>query len=134
MTARGIRNKNPGNIRHGSDKWQGMSVEQNDSAFVTFDEMTYGCRALIKTLQTYADKYGLNTVQGIIHRWAPTNENDTESYINSVAKALDVTPNESLVFNERTYIALAKAIAKHENGSDASLIDDRIWEKAYELA
>lgn len=132
MTARGIRNKNPGNLRHG-DKWQGMSATQNDPDFITFDSMTYGIRALIKTLMTYYKKHGLNTVRKIISRWAPSNENNTESYINSVSKALGVNPDDSLTFDNATYIALAKAIAKHENGSDADLIDSVLYDEAIKL-
>ena len=38
---RGIRNNNPGNIRHGND-WQGISKEQPDPAFCTFVSPEYG--------------------------------------------------------------------------------------------
>ena len=41
MIPRGIRNHNPGNIRHG-DKWQGLSAEQTDSSFCVFDAPEYG--------------------------------------------------------------------------------------------
>lgn len=135
MTARGLRNFNPGNLRHG-DKWQGLAQEQTDSAFCQFESMEYGCRALMKTLQTYHDKHGLDTIEGIISRWAPTNENDTESYINSVAKQLNVNSTESLDLehNPQLYLALAKAIALHENGREALDISDETWDKAYKLA
>ena len=135
MTARGIRNNNLGNLRHG-DKWQGLAQKQTDSAFCQFESMEYGCRALMKTLQTYHDKYGLDTMECIITRWAPTNENDTESYINSVSKQLGVNPNESLDLehNPQLYLALAKAIALHENGREALDISDETWDKAYKLA
>lgn len=135
MTARGLRNFNPGNLRHG-DKWQGLAQEQTDSAFCQFESMEYGCRALMKTLQTYHDKHGLDTIEGIIARWAPTNENDTESYINSVSKQLDINPTESLDLehNSQLYLALAKAIALHENGREALDISNETWDKAYKLA
>lgn len=135
MTARGIRNNNPGNLRHG-DKWQGLTEKQTDSAFCQFKSMEYGCRALMKTLQTYHAKYDLDNIEGIIARWAPTNENDTMSYINSVSKRLAVNPKESLDLehNPQLYLALAKAIALHENGKDALDISDKTWNKAYELA
>lgn len=135
MTARGIRNRNPGNLRHG-DKWQGLAEEQTDSAFCQFESMEYGCRALMKTLQTYHDKHGLDTIEGIISRWAPTNENDTESYISSVSKQLDVNSKESLDLehNPQLYLELAKAIALHENGREALDIPNETWDKAYKLA
>lgn len=98
--------------------------------------MEYGCRALMKTLQTYHNKYELDNIEGIIARWAPTNENDTMSYINSVSKQLGVNPKESLGLehNPQLYLALAKAIALHENGKEALDIPNKTWEKAYKLA
>ena len=42
---RGIRNNNPLNIRHSSDRWEGAREEQTDSAFVQFQTMAYGYRA-----------------------------------------------------------------------------------------
>lgn len=110
---RGLRNNNPGNIRHGA-KWQGMSATQTDKDFVQFETPEYGIRAINKVLDTYRDKYGLNTVRGVIGRWAPPNENDTESYIASVAKKLGVLPNAFLTDADRP--KLVEAIIRHENG------------------
>ena len=86
---RGIRLNNPGNIKHGDD-WQGMSAEQADPDFITFISPVWGIRAMARTLTTYSTSYGLNTVEGIIGRWAPESENDTASYIAHVASALGV--------------------------------------------
>lgn len=83
MIPRGIRNNNPANIRKG-DKWQGMSATQTDKAFVQFVSMTWGVRALLKTLKTYVTKHHLHTVEEIISRWAPNNENNTTAYIKTV--------------------------------------------------
>ena len=110
---RGYRNNNPGNIRHG-DSWQGMADIQIDKEFVTFIAPEYGYRAMAKVLETYRKNYGLNSVYDIISRWAPPNENDTESYIESVAAALNVPPYQPL--DETHLVPLIAAIAKHENG------------------
>lgn len=110
---RGLRNNNPGNIRRGS-KWLGMSAVQDDKDFVKFDSPAYGIRALSRTLDTYRDKYGLNTVRGIIRRWAPPNENDTEAYITTVARIVGVHPDFELGAQHRP--SLIAAIIKHENG------------------
>ena len=56
--ARGERNNNPGNIRHGS-KWQGLSAQQTDPSFCQFVSPEYGIRAIYKLLQTYQKKYEL---------------------------------------------------------------------------
>lgn len=136
MTTRGIRNNNPGNLRKSKDQWLGMSKEQNDPSFITFDSMEYGCRALFKTLRTYVEQRGLNTVSEIIRRYAPSNENNTEAYINSVCQDIFAEPDEALNFQAEPelYMELAKAIARHENGKDANLISDADWEKGFDLA
>jgi len=124
---RGIRNNNPGNIRLG-DPWQGMSQMQNDKSFVQFDNPLYGIRALNKVLKTYYTRYGLNTVRGIILRWAPPNENDTDAYVQTVASALGVDADQTINVNEYAP-ALSAAIIKHENGQqpyDVALINQGV--------
>jgi len=110
---RGIRNHNPGNIRHGS-KWQGMAAIQTDKSFVQFDSAEWGIRALYKVLLTYRNKHSLDSVAGIIDRWAPPSENDTGAYVESVARRLGVSVNETLSLDR--YPELVAAIIKHENG------------------
>lgn len=135
MTARGIRNNNPGNLEQG-ESWQGLAENQTDSRFCVFKSMEYGIRALIKTLITYTTKRGCKSIYDIIHRWAPTNENNTQAYINSVCKRVGVEPREELDFkaDPTLYLDIAKAIAFHENGNDAKLITEEQWNQGYELA
>ncbi|MBC2658309.1 structural protein [Pseudomonas sp. MSSRFD41] len=116
---RGIRNFNPGNIRHvKGTRWQGMSANQNDAAFVQFTGAQWGIRALARTLITYQDKHQLRTIRQIIGRWAPPNENNTESYIRQVATRVGVSPDTRIdVYDYRTMRALVEAIVRHENGS-----------------
>lgn len=131
---RGLRNNNPGNLDKGQD-WQGLADEQSDSRFCTFSTLSYGCRALLKTLVTYHTKYGINTVSGIINRWAPPVENDTESYINSVCDHLGCEPDQEIDFSRDVYVELGKAIARHENGKIAdTYISDDTWNEAADLA
>lgn len=111
---RGIRNNNPGNIRKSATQWEGTSAVQGDDAFVTFETPEHGIRAMARVLQTYRDKYGLDTVTKIISRWAPDVENDTAAYIKSVAGQLGVRPDVPL--NPGQVPALIAAIIKHENG------------------
>lgn len=114
--ARGERNNNPGNIRHGS-KWQGLSAQQTDLSFCQFVSPEYGIRAIYKLLQTYQKKYELNTVESIIDRYAPPNENNTTGYINRAAKDIGVSVNEPIdVTSKPVAIALATAIVGVELG------------------
>jgi len=114
---RGIRNNNPGNIRHG-DNWQGMSEIQSDIAFIQFDDPVYGIRAMTRIIRNYRARYGFVTVDQIISRWAPPVENNTQAYIESVADKLGIRPQfiSTQEVAEHQYPALLKAIIYHENG------------------
>lgn len=115
MTPRGIRNNNPGNLRHSGTSWRGMSAQQTDVHFVQFETPEYGIRALGKLLDTYYTRYGLNTVRGIISRYAPSTENDTAAYVETVAKKLSVRPDDVInVIGKKQ--KLIEAIIEHENG------------------
>ncbi|MCD4631679.1 structural protein [Proteus mirabilis] len=114
--ARGERNNNPGNIRHGS-KWQGLSAQQTDPSFCQFVSPEYGIRAIYKLLQTYQKKYGLCSIREIINRYAPPKENNTEGYIQRVAKELNVSTEDCVsVSKKEVAIALATAIVGVELG------------------
>lgn len=112
---RGIRNNNPMNLRDTSTVWNGETDQNLDSSFEEFESPEFGIRAGAKVLLIYERKYGLDTVEKILNRFAPSSENNTESYINHVSKAIGFAPNES--FNVRDNLTpLIKAIIKHENG------------------
>lgn len=72
----------------------------------------------------------------IISRWAPSNENDTESYVQAVAHALGRDPDEKLPLDSSPvlYLSLAKAIARHENGAAARQIPTADWDEGARLA
>lgn len=86
--SRGFRNKNPGNIDYvPSNRWQGqVGIETTGSPprFAVFETHEYGIRALAMLLTTYQDRHGLRTIRQIVNRWAPPNENSTNSYVNFV--------------------------------------------------
>lgn len=137
--SRGIRNNNPGNIRHACGKddkcdWQGLdaSKEKTDKDFCTFKTMGYGCRALIKTLQTYVKKHRCMSIAQVVCRWAPSNENDTESYIYSVSSFCHYGAQSKLDFKKRPdlWLNMARAIARHENGEDVKYITEEDWKFA----
>ncbi len=117
-TPRGIRNNNPGNIRHGSN-WLGLDPngKEKDASFCVFTAPVYGIRALAKLLQNYQKLYSLDTPRKIINRYAPPNENQTLAYIDSVAKQLGITSDTKVDLTEvGTLTVFIKAIIRHENG------------------
>ena len=115
ITPRGIRNNNPGNIRLSETRWQGEAAQQTDGAFIQFVSPEYGIRALSKILDTYANDYQLSTVAGIISRFAPSNENDTNAYIQAVSDSIGVGPN-TVISMANYKPGLIAAIVAHENG------------------
>jgi hypothetical protein len=130
---RGKRNKNPGNIRHSGAKWQGMAPVQSDAEFVQFTDEVFGIRALARVLLTYQNAHGLNTVRGIIGRYAPPNENDTGGYVRFVCNELtrafgrEVRPDDAIEVDEvSTALPLVRAIIRKETGliyTDAKILE-----------
>lgn len=112
---RGIRNNNPGNIRCSPTKWAGETGD--DGVFEIYDTPEHGIRALAKILLAYYRRYGLRTVEALIHRWAPPMENDTDAYVEAVAHELGVEPTQPIdVASPGALDLLARAIIRHENG------------------
>ena len=120
-TPRGLRNCNPLNIRLSADKWRGMKARQTDSDFCQFESMEWGWRAAYWLLtRTYYHKYRLYTIRDIIHKWAPTTENNTQAYIVHVSKLSGIGPLECLGNPSEhpiRWLSVAAAMAIHENGT-----------------
>ena len=116
MVARGIRNNNPTNIRKG-ENWEGLAEVQDDPAFCVFKSPKWGIRAFCKLMLSYKRLYGIDTVRGIIDRFAPASENNTTSYIEHVCLRLGVHHDKNLNLTDMdTMLELCKAIIKHECG------------------
>ncbi len=115
--SRGIRNNNPGNIRENGTKWQGLDLPPSDGTFCRFLEPKWGIRAMARILISYQDKHGLNTIAGIINRWAPPSENNTASYIKHVCAEVGVEPDQQIDVHQYKYaFPLIEVIIEHENG------------------
>lgn len=118
MPTRGVRNNNPLNIRYGSN-WDGMvkNSKELDSSFCVFKNPKFGIRAGAKLFLNYKRFYGIDTIRGIIDRFAPPEENDTTAYIEDVYKRMGKTRDESLdLYNGDVMLSLLKAVIRHENG------------------
>lgn len=98
-----IRNNNPGALMPGGKLAQYSTPEE-------------GLAALDNNLASYG-KQGINTVAGVISKWAPPNENNTQAYIADVAQRLGMKPNQQIdLSNPYARHALSTAIMLHENG------------------
>lgn len=112
---RGFRNNNPLNIEYNPrNPWKGQTGIESAGRFATFESMEHGVRAGAKLVQNYMRRYGLRTVYGIINRWAPSHENDTNAYAEHVAQKLGVSPYEPI--QESDIPELIYHMIKHENG------------------
>lgn len=115
--ARGIRNNNPGNLEYSkTNPWVGQTGD--DGRFAKFETPEHGIRALGRNLLSY-QRQGIDTVSDIINRWAPPSDNNnTDAYIQAVCAQLGVTPDQQLdASNPDTLKALCAAIIHHENGN-----------------
>lgn len=114
---RGIRNRNPGNIRRSGDRWKGLAPLQSDPAFFVFDAPLWGIRAMAVILRNYQRRNGLKSIAQIVGRWAPAGENDTAGYVAAVSKEMGVGSREHLDLRDRSTLrALIAAIIRRENG------------------
>ena len=128
-----IRNKNPGNIKLGTD-WDGLADEQSDPVFCIFSEAVWGIRALMRILLTYRFTHNRKNIDSIIKRWAPPSENDTDAYIVFVSKKMGIEPMDMIDNSIEAYLPLVKAIIQMENGMqpyDDELIVEGMY-KAWE--
>lgn len=121
--ARGYRNRNPGNIdwseRNGWLGQVGREQTGNPPRFAVFETHEHGIRALARLLQSYQTRHKLNTVAGIINRWAPPVENVTSAYVAFVAKAAGVGPHDPIdVMRYQHARPLVEAIIRKELGGN----------------
>lgn len=129
--SRGLINCNPGNIRRSEVRYRGEIRPSRDPAFKQFASLAWGYRAIFVLLDTYRVRYGLDTVAGMIARWAPPSENDTAAYIRHVVRAVGVAPDQPLDTRDRSVmLPYAAAISRMENGTPA---DMRQVETGWEL-
>lgn len=101
-----MRNNNPGALMPGGKLAQYDSPEE-------------GLTALDNNLKSYGNK-GVNTLAGVISKWAPPNENNTNAYIAHAAQVTGLDPNAQIDLNN-PYVRhqISAAIVQHENGTKA---------------
>ena len=89
----GIRQNNPGNIRPGA----GFFGETGASGgYAEFESEEAGLRALARLLNTYGSEYDINTIRGLVGRYAPKsdNPNSYENYIKYMSDQLGIGADE----------------------------------------
>ncbi|WP_195461658.1 structural protein P5 [Alistipes sp. D31t1_170403_E11] len=122
---RGLRNNNPGNIRHDGVKWRGEVVPSQDKQFKQFETMPWGYRAMFHLINNYSRLHGCDTARKIISRWAPPQDNNhTEAYITAVCNDARVTSDGTITTTNRdVMVPIIAAMARVENGTPAVMAD-----------
>ncbi|MDE1486453.1 hypothetical protein KKI90_09315 [Xenorhabdus bovienii] len=124
---RNFRNNNFGNLVYVGQK--GAHLEDANAkgqrTFAKFDTPEEGMRALANQITSYSNGTSkavgyqkLNTVESIITKYAPKNENNTESYIANLSKALGVKSDQQLdLSNPETMTKMIRSISTIEGGN-----------------
>lgn len=117
--ARGIQNNNPMNLRISSIQWKNKIVPSKDHDFEQFLTAYDGIHAGMKNVCNYYKLHGLQTIKDIISRFAPSAENDTNSYITFVSRKLAVDPSAVIdPLDPSVLEQLGCAIIEFENGTN----------------
>lgn len=125
-----LKLNNPGNIRLSAVSFRGEVRPSSHPSFCQFQTMADGYRAMFVIIRTYMRMYGLTTIDGIISRWAPPTENDTQKYIDTVAYLSGINAYRSLTFCKHELVPVVCAMSVVENGVKA---DKAEVEKGWQL-
>ncbi len=102
----GSKRNNPGNLRE-PGKTKG---------FASFDSVDDGVRAMDHQLQLYANRDHLNTIRGMVSKYAPSSENDTDGYIRYLEKATGFKSDQRLDMSDPNTRAIVEAgMIQHES-------------------
>lgn len=86
---------NPGDLR-----FAGQAGATNEGGFASFKTLAEGIAASNKQLNLFASR-GINTIDKIISKWAPPNENNTAAYKAYISKVVGKGVNEELTGADR---------------------------------
>ncbi len=129
---RAIRNNNPGNLVYTKIEWKGKLPrhQNNDRRFEMFIAPVYGVRAMIKDL-IHDIKKGKNTVPLLIEEYSPRFENNTDLYIDTVCKDINVSKRAKLLPTKNTLRLLILSMTRVETGGN--YVSPQLFEQAYSL-
>lgn len=106
------RNNNFGGIRK-----PGIVAGPNAGGFKSYGSAEEGVGDIARLLRIYQTKHGLDTIRGIVSRWAPPNENDTNGLIARAAKVTGFGPDDKLDLSDNSTLAkMIEATIRNEHG------------------
>lgn len=116
LNTSGYKGCNPLNVKVFGNKWRGL-IGQDERGHAIFSRPEEGIRAGVKVIQTYANKYGLNTIEGILSRFAAADSLTMGAYVDNVSHASGYAPDEPLdVKNPEVFKKIIPAMIRQEIG------------------
>ena len=121
---RPYRNNNPLDLESGPH-WQGLMPwgemtpdQQREPRFAVFASPEFGFRAGVVLFRNYWRLHGLRSLGSIIPRFAPPDENLTDSYVTAMSHWTGFAPDALLDMESRpTLRALVRGATQQETGS-----------------
>ena len=128
---RGLENNNPGNIRISSQAWKGKipKSQNTDGSFEQFTESFWGVRAMIKIVKGWVEKNKATTIEQIVHKYAPSKENDSASYIQFLVEKTGIPHDKKINADQLTMKSLILSMGQMESGKGS--INDVEFDQAW---
>lgn len=103
-----------------------------DPEFEEFVAIEYGYRAAFLILRRYIRRYHKNTVTAIISTWAPSSENNTIKYIDTVCSLMNIKPDTPIDYaDKQTMVSLVAAMTFVECGQK---VEEKKISLGYDMA
>lgn len=119
----GVRNNNPGNLRFANQR----GATLGEGGFARFATQAQGIQAAKEQLDLYV-KRGFNTIDAIVKKWAPPNENNTAAYIAAMVKAVGKGAKDELTeVDRRKLLAGIFARESGRNAVSSSALASVLW-------
>lgn len=116
LNTSGYKGCNPLNVKVFGNKWKGL-IGQDERGHAIFARPEDGIRAGVKVIQTYANKYGLNTIESILSRFSAADSLTMGSYVDNVSHATGYGSNERLNLKDPEVLKkVVTAMMKQEIG------------------
>lgn len=116
-----IKRNNPGNVRYYGDQWQGLiPLNYSTGQFCEFYTLYAGLRAMVIDIVGDIED-GADTIRELISEFAPTNENNTAGYINTISSMTSIHPDTSLYHWDNGIINVIYCMVKVESGEFVSM-------------
>lgn len=99
----------------------GMRPVGQSTGFQSFDSVEESLKAVDDNLKAYGSKHGINTLEGVISRWSPSNENDTQKLIENASRVTGFKPDQKIDLGNPAVRAVISAAIIRQEGSSAFL-------------